>query len=46
MLQRLPIDLAQVKAGNAQKTYQIKSIKSHIPCIDQNKSLKKYIAIK
>ena len=45
MLQRLPKALAQVKAGNTLKTYQIKSDKLYTFCIEQNKLLKKYIII-
>ena len=39
MLQRLPIALAQVKAGNSSESLLGKLF---ILCIDQNKSLKKY----
>ena len=45
MLQRLPIAPAQVKAGNTTKTYQMKSDKLYILCIEQKKLLKKYIII-
>ena len=42
MLQRLPIALAQVKAGNNSESLlnEIRQV-----CINQNKSLKKYIII-
>ena len=39
MLQRLPIALAQVKAGNSSESLLGKLF---ILCINQNKSLKKY----
>ena len=39
MLQRLAISLAQVKAGH---TFKMKSDKSYILCIEQEKLLKKY----
>ena len=42
MLQRLPIALAQVKAGNSSKNLLNET---HIPCIEQNKLLRKYITI-
>ena len=42
MLQRLPIALAQVKAGNNSKIYQMKYDKLFIHCISQKKLLKKY----
>ena len=42
ILQRLPIALAQVKAGNNSEVYWMKSGKLFILCINQNKSLKKY----
>ena len=45
MLQRLPIALAQVKAGNTSKIYLMKSIKPYIVCIEQKKLLKKCITI-
>ena len=45
MSQRLPIALAQVKAGNTSETCLMKSLKSYILCIEQKKLLKKYIAI-
>ena len=35
MFQRLPISLAQVKADNTSETYEIKSAKFHILCIEQ-----------
>ena len=41
MLQRLPIALAQVKAGNTFEIYLMKSNRSYILCIEQKKSLKK-----
>ena len=41
MLQKLPVALEQVKAGNAAENLQIKFIKSYIPCIQQNKFIKK-----
>ena len=41
MLQRLPIALAQVKAGNTFGIYLMKSNRSYILCIEQKKSLKK-----
>ena len=44
-LQRLPIALTQVKAGNTSENHQMKSIKSYILCIEQKKLLKKYITI-
>ena len=44
-LQRLPIALTQVKAGNTSENYPMKSIKPYIPCIEQKKLLKKYITI-
>ena len=37
MLQRLSIALAQVKAGNTSKNLLMKSSKSYIFCIEQNK---------
>ena len=45
MLQRLPIPLAQVKAGNNSENllYEIRQIV--YLCINQKKSLKKYITI-
>ena len=43
MLQRLPIALAQVKAGNNSESYSLKSDKLFIFCISQEKLLKKYI---
>ena len=42
MLQRLPIALVQVKAGN---TSEIKSDKLYILCIEQKKLLKKYTTL-
>ena len=42
MLQRLPIALAQVKAGNNSESLLMKSEKLFICSINQNKSLKKY----
>ena len=47
MLQRLPIALAQVRAGKAThlKIYQMKSDKYYILCIKKKKLIKKYIAI-
>ena len=45
MLQRLPIGLAQVKAGNTSENYFIKSDKPYILCIEQNESLGNYITI-
>ena len=42
MLQRLPIALAQVKAGNNSENLLIKSDKLFLDCINQNKLLKKY----
>ena len=44
MLQRLPITLAQVKAGSIYENL-LKLDKSYILCIKQNKLLKKYIII-
>ena len=44
MLQRLPIVLAQVKAGNL-NIFQMKSDKLYILCINQKKLLKKYTTI-
>ena len=43
MFQRLPIALAQVKAINGQKVCWMKSEKIFTFCINQKKSLKKYI---
>ena len=37
MLQRLPVAFAQIKAGNNQKVYKIKSGILFILCINQNK---------
>ena len=45
MLQRLPIGLAQVKAGNTSENYFIKSDKPYILCIEQKESLGNYITI-
>ena len=42
MLRRLPIALAQVKAGNNSESLLMKSNKLFIICINQKKSLKKY----
>ena len=42
MLQRLPIALAQVKAGNNSESLLMKSNKLLILCINQKKSPKKY----
>ena len=42
MLQRLPIVLSQIKAGN-NSVYQMKLGRLFILCINQNKLLKKYI---
>ena len=42
MFQRLPMALSQEKAG---KTYQIKSDKSYILCIEKKKLLKRYTTI-
>ena len=42
MLQRLPIALAQVKAGNNSEIYQMKYDKLFIHCISPKKLLKKY----
>ena len=44
MLQRLPIALTQVKAGNTFK-HLLNEIKSYIICIEQKKILKKYTTI-
>ena len=44
MLQRLPVALAQVKAGNNLESLLMKFGKLFIFCINQNKSLKKYTA--
>ena len=41
MLQRLPIALAQVKAGNNSENL-LNEIRQIIPCINQKKLLKKY----
>ena len=43
MLPKLPIALAQVKPGSTLKIYSMKSDESYILCIEQKKSLKKYI---
>ena len=43
MLQRLPIALAQVKAGNTLKTCLMKSVKSYIFCFKKKNKLKEYI---
>ena len=45
MLQRLPIVLAQVNAGNASDNLLIKSDKLYTLCIKQKKLLKKYLMI-
>ena len=45
MFQRLPITLAQAKAGNASETLLKKSEKSYILCIKQKKLLKRCITI-
>ena len=45
ILQRSPIALTQVKAGNTSEKLQ-KSEKSYILCIELKKLLKKYITIK
>ena len=45
MLQRLPIALAQVKAGNTFKNLEMKPDKLYILCIKEKKLLKKYIII-
>ena len=42
LLQRLPIALAQVKAGNNSEDLLMKSDKLFILCINQKKSLKNY----
>ena len=44
MLQRLPIALTQVKAGNTFE-HLLNEIKSYIICIEQKKILKKYTTI-
>ena len=44
ILQRLSIALAQVKAGNTSKKL-LNEIRQIIICIEQKKSLKKYITI-
>ena len=43
ILQGLPIAIAQVKAGNTSDLMKLD--KSYIPCIEQKKSLKRYITI-
>ena len=45
MLQRLPIALAQVKAGNTLKTYYMKLDIIYTLYIKQKKLLKKYTTI-
>ena len=45
MLQRLPIALAQVKAGNTSKNLLNLVRQIYIICIKKKKSLKKYITI-
>ena len=42
MLQRLPIPLAQVKAGNTSENLLMKSDKSYVLCINTKELLKKY----
>ena len=42
MLQRLPIALAQVKAGNNSESLLNEIRQTVYSCINQNKSLKKY----
>ena len=38
IFQRLPIALAQIKVDNTSETYQMKSEKSYILCIDKKES--------
>ena len=38
IFQRLPIALAQIKVDNTSETYQMKSGKSYILCIDKKES--------
>ena len=45
MLQRLPIALAQVKRGIISENLLNELGKSYILCIEQSKSLQKYITI-
>ena len=45
MLQRLPIALSQVKAGNTSENLLNEIRKTYILCIEQKKLLKKYITI-
>ena len=45
MLQRFPITLAQLKAGNTFENLLKKSEKSYSLCIEQNKLLQKYKTI-
>ena len=45
MLQKLPIALTQVKAGNTSENYLMKSVKSYSFCIEEMKLLKKYSAM-
>ena len=45
MLQRFPIALAQVKAGNISENLITKSDKLFIICIEKKKLLKKYTTI-
>ena len=45
MLQRLPMVPTQEEAGNTSENLLNESIQSYILCIEQKKSLKKYIII-
>ena len=45
MLQRLPIALAQVKAGNTSENLLNKLRQINVLCIEQKKSRKRYITI-
>ena len=45
MLQRLPIALAKVKAGNTYENLRMKSDRSYVLCIKTKKLLKKYTRI-